>query len=61
MWWPWSRPTRRFCPAASPGPHKIQGIGAGFVPGVLNTEVYDEIATVSNDEALGHGPSCRPP
>lgn len=34
-----------------PGPHKIQGIGAGFVPGVLNTDVYDEILLVSNDEA----------
>ncbi|RCW63026.1 cysteine synthase A [Saliterribacillus persicus] len=34
-----------------PGPHKIQGIGAGFVPEVLNTEVYDEVITVSNDQA----------
>ncbi|HBB69063.1 MAG TPA: cysteine synthase A, partial [Geobacter sulfurreducens] len=34
-----------------PGPHKIQGIGAGFVPDVLNTKVYDEIITVSNDDA----------
>lgn len=34
------------------GPHKIQGIGAGFVPGVLNTLVYDEIMTVSNDAAI---------
>jgi cysteine synthase A len=34
-----------------PGPHKIQGIGAGFVPAVLNTEIYDEIIQVTNDEA----------
>ncbi len=34
-----------------PGPHKIQGIGAGFVPKVLNTEVYDEIIQVSNDDS----------
>jgi cysteine synthase A len=35
-----------------PGPHKIQGIGAGFVPDVLNTDIYDEIITVSNEQAM---------
>jgi cysteine synthase A len=35
-----------------PGPHKIQGIGAGFVPAILKTELIDEIITVSNDEAI---------
>ena len=35
-----------------PGPHKIQGIGAGFVPKVLNTEIIDEIITVTNDQAF---------
>jgi cysteine synthase A len=46
-------------PAASPvlsggkpGPHKIQGIGAGFVPSILNTEVYNEVITVENDDAF---------
>lgn len=34
-----------------PGPHKIQGIGAGFVPEILNTKVYDEIIQVSNEDA----------
>lgn len=49
-------------PAASPvlskgtaGPHKIQGIGAGFVPDVLNTSVYDEIITVENEAAFEAG------
>lgn len=37
------------------GPHAIQGIGAGFVPGVLNTDVYDEIITVENDDAFAEG------
>ncbi|HAG68545.1 MAG TPA: cysteine synthase A [Lachnospiraceae bacterium] len=49
-------------PASSPvlstgnaGPHKIQGIGAGFVPEVLNTDIYDEIITVSNEDAFETG------
>jgi cysteine synthase A len=49
-------------PASSPvlskgtaGPHKIQGIGAGFVPEVLNTKVYDEVIAVENDDAFEEG------
>lgn len=49
-------------PASSPvlstgtaGPHKIQGIGAGFVPEVLNTDVYDEIITIENEDAFEEG------
>ena len=49
-------------PASSPvlstgcgGPHKIQGIGAGFVPNILNTKIYDEIITVSNEDAFNTG------
>ena len=34
------------------GPHPIQGIGAGFVPDVLDTDVYDEVITVENEDAL---------
>lgn len=39
----------------TPGPHKIQGIGAGFVPQVLNTRIYDEIITVENEDAFSSG------
>lgn len=39
----------------NPGPHKIQGIGAGFVPQTLDTEIYDEIIKVSNDNAFATG------
>ncbi|HHW46587.1 MAG TPA: cysteine synthase A [Clostridiales bacterium] len=37
------------------GPHKIQGIGAGFVPKILNTKIYDEIITVTNEDAFATG------
>lgn len=39
----------------TPGAHKIQGIGAGFVPDVLNTKVYDEIITIENEDAFAIG------
>ncbi len=39
----------------TPGPHKIQGIGAGFVPKILNTGIYDEIITVDNEDAFATG------
>ena len=49
-------------PAGSPvlskgtsGAHKIQGIGAGFVPEVLNTEIYDEVITIENEDAFAEG------
>ncbi|MCI8337302.1 MAG: cysteine synthase A [Lachnospiraceae bacterium] len=49
-------------PASSPvlsegtaGPHKIQGIGAGFVPDTLNTKIYDEVLAVSNEDAFAAG------
>ena len=49
-------------PATSPvlskgtaGPHKIQGIGAGFVPDTLNTEIYDEVIAIENDDAFAEG------
>jgi cysteine synthase A len=39
----------------TPGPHKIQGIGAGFIPDTLNTAIYDEIITIENDDAFTMG------
>ena len=41
--------------AGAAGPHKIQGIGAGFVPEVLNTAIYDEILPVSDEDAFAAG------
>ena len=51
-WSPSSRRPRRCSPAASPGPHKIQGIGAGFVPEVLDRSVIDETIAVADEDAL---------
>ncbi len=42
----------------NPGPHKIQGIGAGFLPAVLDTHVYDEVITVTNEEAFDYARLC---
>ena len=39
----------------TPGSHKIQGIGAGFVPDILNTKIYDEVITIENDDAFTEG------
>ncbi len=39
----------------TPGAHQIQGIGAGFVPEILNTEIYDEIITIDNEDAFAEG------
>jgi cysteine synthase A len=42
----------------APGPHKIQGIGAGFVPQILDTKVYDEVVTVPTEDAFAYARLC---
>jgi cysteine synthase A len=46
---PWASPVLS---GGDPAPHKIQGIGPGFVPGILNTDIYDEIVRVTNEAAI---------
>lgn len=49
---PWSSPVLS---GGQAGPHKIQGIGAGFVPDALDTDVYDEVIPVQNEDAFALG------
>lgn len=49
---PSNRPVRLYFPEGHAGPHKIQGIGANFIPDTLDTKIYDEIITVDNDAAF---------
>ncbi len=52
---PWSRRASPVLSKGTAGAHKIQGIGAGFVPDVLDTKIYDEIIPVENEDAFATG------
>jgi cysteine synthase A len=51
LWQGWERGGRSPLSGGEPGPHKIAGIGAGFVPGVLNTKIYNEVVRVTDYDA----------
>lgn len=53
--WQWSRRIPQFLSQGKAGAHKLQGIGAGFIPEILDTTVYDEVIPVTSEDAFETG------